>query len=302
MVEELEKSGVTCVPPPIPNQLGPGSLDLRVGKICTFKEMRGRVSLDSPPPLKEEKLGERGLVIAPNEVILITTMEEMIMPQSPEVVGWITNKSSWARKGLSVTTQFVNPGHVGRIELLFENFNNFPLTIHQGDRIAQMVLVSAGYNPSAWYESAVDPFKEDPFGPSFSTLTLGNEFSIFKGFDTYENTIVPEGEDFVLKPDQFVLGITRECVSLEAKDYVGMLVRTNAYFYDRVSVLEGLLNPGFKGKIVLEIKNRGHLPVRLSPGTEIYRVCYCQAFTFGSYLSSPGSKYVGAEKTSHPQL
>ena len=297
LVEELERCGVTCVPPPISNQLGPGSLDLRIGKVCSFKEPEEgcAYSIDSPPPLEKVNL-DRGFSIKPNEPVLITTMEKISLSELPKSVGWITNKSSLARKGLSVTTQMLNPGQKGKITLLVENLSKFPVPIYRGDRIAQMVLISARDIPY-WYKSnsTIDRI------PNFSTLTLGSEFGILKGPETVENLTVSEGKPFVLDPGEFILGITREEVLLESKNVIGMLIRTNAHFYERVYVLEGLLNPGFKGKIVLEIKNGGNLPVELFPGEDIYRICYCPAFTFGSYASSK-SKYVGVDKTSHPQL
>lgn len=304
MVEELERCGVTLVPPPIQDQLGPGSLDLRVGRICTFiksKEHNKIYTLDSPPPLKEENL-DHGFVIEPDTAVLITTMESVHLPLPPRVVGWITNKSSLARKGLSVATQFVDPGHSGPLTVLLENLSRFPITVCRGDRIVQMILIPAEHNPHAWYKAEQTPPRNKP-GPNFLTsLTLGDTFGIFKGSGAVKNITMPEGKSFTLNPGEFVLGITREEISLESEGVVGMLVYTDAYFYQDVWVSEGLLNPGFKGKIVLEIKNRSNLPVKLVPGVEIYRVYYCSAFTFGSYVQTPGSKYVGEEKTNRPQL
>jgi len=297
-VEGIEKSGATCVPPLITNQLGPGSLDLRIGKICSFKEAekRKRYGLHSPPPLKRENL-DKGFCLEPEQAILVTTMERISLPSSPRAVGWLTNKSSLARKGLSVSTQMIDPGHDGTITFLLQNLNSFSAILNRGDRIAQMVMISAKNNPYAWYRTG--PSRAQERIPGFETLTLGNEFGVFKEPDKVENTIE---KSFLLKPGQFVLGITEEEVYLESNDVVGMLIRTNAHFRENVYVLEGLLNPGFKGKIVLEIKNGGHAPVRLFPGEDIYRIFYCPAFTFGSYDKSPKSKYVGTEKTNRPQL
>jgi deoxycytidine triphosphate deaminase len=197
-----------------------------------------------------------------------------------------------------VTSQLINPGHTGKITLLLENLSKFPRTIRRGDRIAQVVFISAKDNPF-WYRTS--PLAKNEHVPKFSNLTLGNEFGIFKESERMETLTVSEGKSFVLNPDEFILGITQEEVYLDSKNVVGMLVYTSSNFYKRMYVLEGLLNPGFKGKIVLEIKNRGSLPVELYPGEEIYRIFYCPAFTFGSYASSK-SKYVGVDKTSHPQL
>lgn len=298
MVEGIERSGATCVPPLIPNQLGPGSLDLRIGEICSFKkaEKGKRYGLHSPPPLKKENL-DKGFSLEPEQAVLVTTMERISLPFSPKAIGWLTNKSSLARKGLSVSTQMIDPGHDGTITFLLQNLNSFPTVLNRGDRIAQMVMISAKNNHYAWYRT--DPSCEQEIIPGFSILTLGNEFGVFKESDKVENTTQ---ESFLLQPGQFVLGITREEVCLESKDVVGMLIRTSAHFYENVYVLEGLLNPGFKGKIVLEIKNGGHVPVRLIPGEEIYQIFYCPAFTFGSYDESSKSKYVGTEKTNRPQL
>jgi len=170
LVDIKESCGVACVPPPAIGQLGPGSLDLRLGKVDLFTN---RMGSDGLPELEEQDIG-KGFVLEPDAFAYVTTAESLQIPASANVTGWLTNKSSQARKGLSVPSQFV-------------------------------------------------------------------------------------------------------------------------------SLSSGLLNPGFEGKIVLEIKNRDrHHPVKIFPGEEVYKIFYCQAATFGRY--GPGSRYVGDDKTNHPQL
>lgn len=105
---------------------------------------------------------------------------------------------------------------------------------------------------------------------------------------------VAEGEKFIIHPNDFVLGTTMENVELPANiagridgrsslGRIGIIVHSTA----------GHVDPGWKGRLTLEISNIGKLPIALIPGM---RFC-CLMF---EEISSPvektyKGKYAGYE-------
>lgn len=111
-------------------------------------------------------------------------------------------------------------------------------------------------------------------------LRLGNEFRIFKmnhqshinpSTDNFENITelvkVEDDKHFMLHPGEFVLGVTKEFIELpddiaaridgrSSLGRMGIIVHSTA----------GRVDPGFTGKLTLELSNIGKLPVRLFPG------------------------------------
>lgn len=134
----------------------------------------------------------------------------------------------------------------------------------------------------------VDPepdWKEQLSGASLD-LRLGNEFRVFdyaqatvmdpKNPQECTNvTKIENGEYFVVHPGEFVLGITEEvvgidstiCSRIDGKSSVGRLGIV-------VHSTAGHVNPGWKGKLTLEISNIGRIPVLLYPGMRICQLVF----------------------------
>jgi len=111
-------------------------------------------------------------------------------------------------------------------------------------------------------------------------LRLGNVFRIFRtnakshidpSKDKLEDSTqimkVEEGKSLTLHPGEFILGVTKEYIELPDKlaaridgrsslGRMGIIVHSTA----------GHVDPGFSGKLTLEITNVGKLPVILYPG------------------------------------
>ncbi len=126
-------------------------------------------------------------------------------------------------------------------------------------------------------------------------LRLGNTFRIFEhsrfpyvdphnpdySKDITKEIKVKEGDPFILQPGDFVLATTIESFTLpidllarlEGRSSLG---RLGIVVHSTASIFE----PGFEGKVVMELGNLGRMPVALYPGM---RVC---AVTFEK-LSSP---------------
>ena len=111
-----------------------------------------------------------------------------------------------------------------------------------------------------------------------------------------EETVVDEGDEFILHPGDFVLGTTHERVAIpddliahvEGRSSLGRLAIV-------VHATAGLADPGFQGHITLELSNLGTAPVALTPGMRISQLTFTELKTPADrpYGEERGSKYQG---------
>ena len=147
--------------------------------------------------------------------------------------------------------------------------------------------------------------------PSSVDLRIGREFKGFRiirkpcidpmdqsDLESYmESFYIDEGEPFIIHPGEFALATTYETIKLpndlvarvEGRSSMGRLGVT-------MHVTAGYIDPGFHGKITLEISNIGKMPVALYTGQ---RVCQIVFETMTSPSEKPyghpdrDSKYMG---------
>ena len=161
----------------------------------------------------------------------------------------------------------------------------------------------------------IDPLEDEKqIQPSSVDLRIGDEFKVFKvirkpyidpldeeDLSSYmESSIVPDGEAFIIHPNEFALATTHEYIKVpgdlvarvEGRSSMGRLGVT-------MHVTAGFIDPGFEGKITLEISNIGAMPVALYPGQ---RVCQIVFETMTSPSEKPyghpdrNSKYMGQKR------
>lgn len=163
---------------------------------------------------------------------------------------------------------------------------------------------------------SIEPL-EDPgrqIQPSSVDLRIGNEFKGFRiirkpcidpldksDLESYmESFHLEQGEAFIIHPGEFALATTYETIKLpddlvarvEGRSSMGRLGIT-------MHVTAGYIDPGFQGKITLEISNIGKMPVALYTGQ---RVCQIVFETMTSPSERPyghperDSKYMGQDK------
>ena len=138
----------------------------------------------------------------------------------------------------------------------------------------------------------IENLPEERIRAGWIDLSLGNEFKIFKTtkhsfidvkepIDNTETVTLDHGETFMLHPGEFVLGHVKENVSIpddlaayvdgqSSLGRIGMVVHITAGFVD----------PGFSGRLTLEMTNVGKLPVLIHPGMKICKLVFFK-------LSSP---------------
>lgn len=131
-------------------------------------------------------------------------------------------------------------------------------------------------------------------------LRLGGQFMIYANYssthiDTQDSATFQgltelvnkrEGDSFIIQPGQFVLASTKELIELpnnlagrlEGKSSLGRLGIV-------IHSTAGKIDPGFKGRITLEISNIGILPIKIYPGMRI-----CQLL-FEELTSEPTKSY-----------
>ena len=136
----------------------------------------------------------------------------------------------------------------------------------------------------------IDPLKdEQQIQPSSVDMRLGDEFKVFKVIrkpyidpkdeediaEYLESSTVPEGEAFIIHPNEFALATTQEYVKVpddlvarvEGRSSMGRLGVT-------MHVTAGYVDPGFEGRITLEISNIGAMPVALYPGQRVCQLVF----------------------------
>ncbi|WP_400217339.1 dCTP deaminase [Methanobrevibacter smithii] len=136
----------------------------------------------------------------------------------------------------------------------------------------------------------IDPLNdEQQIQPSSVDMRLGDEFKVFKVIrkpyidpkdeediaEYMESSTVPEGEAFIIHPNEFALATTQEYVKVpddlvarvEGRSSMGRLGVT-------MHVTAGYVDPGFEGRITLEISNIGAMPVALYPGQRVCQLVF----------------------------
>jgi dCTP deaminase len=138
------RNGTIEIEPFDEDQVGPGSIDLRLGsEFRVFKKLRNalvvedRISLED---LTERLETHESFTLMPGETVLGITQERIKLP--PSMCGWLEGRSRFARMGLVIhmTAGFVQPGVNNRQVLEIGNLAPFPLVLKPGVRICQIIL------------------------------------------------------------------------------------------------------------------------------------------------------------------
>jgi len=143
ILKEIRKGAIE-IDPFDEDQVGPGSIDLRLGKeFRVFKKLRNalvvedRITIEN---LTERLETEESFTLMPGETVLGITQERIKLPVN--ICGWLEGRSRFARMGLVIhmTASFVQPGINNRQVLEIGNLAPFPLVLKPGVRICQIIL------------------------------------------------------------------------------------------------------------------------------------------------------------------
>ncbi|MDP2671133.1 MAG: dCTP deaminase [bacterium] len=156
------------------------------------------------------------------------------------------------------------------------------------------------------------PILEEQLGSCSIDLHLGNTFKIFNhskypyidprnpsiSKELMKEISVPGSEAFIMRPGEFCLAITEESIAL-ADDLLGRLEGRSSL--GRLGIIvhstAARVDPGWEGKIVMELGNIGVMPVALYPGMRICSLTFEQVSTVvdNPYAKRKSSKYVNQD-------
>ena len=138
----------------------------------------------------------------------------------------------------------------------------------------------------------IRPFDPACVQPSSVDVRLGSQFRVFRRLhrpyidvrepaeDVTELVEIDAGTPFMLHPGEFVLGTTLEYVEV-ADDLVGRLEGKSSL--GRLGLLihstAGYVDPGWKGRLTLELSNVANLPITLYPGMKIAQLSFLRLTT-----------------------
>ena len=140
-IKELLKSGELRIEPLDPVQIGPASVDLRLGtSFLTPRTTDGIYSMSAP--IEYERVESTSFVIPAHGFVLATTREVIRLPNY--LTAFVEGRSSIGRLGLFIQNAgWVDPGFDGAITLELFNANHAPMRIEAGRRICQLVVAQS---------------------------------------------------------------------------------------------------------------------------------------------------------------
>ncbi len=157
-------------------QLGPSSLDLRLGKELLLFDNHSIRIIDladkTPPRMRRVQIDEKeGFVLHPGEFVLGTTVEAVNIPD--DLVGRLEGRSSLGRLGLVVhaTAGFIDPGFEGQITLEMQNIGSQPLLLRPHQRICQLCFIRMTQAAGTPYHKKKDTKYHGQFGPVASRIS-----------------------------------------------------------------------------------------------------------------------------------
>jgi len=155
LLERLAQGDLVVSPLLSSDQVGPSSIDLRMGTVVLMARA-GRQSHVDPAAYRSPE-AHRGIesrkqkherfdvpfresfLLHPGSLALVPTLEWVMIPNSLQ--GVVTARSSWAREGLNIATAtIINPLYRGIVTLELANFGEIPIRLCPGLRIAQLAL------------------------------------------------------------------------------------------------------------------------------------------------------------------
>jgi dCTP deaminase len=147
IAKRISDGGLVISPILHPKQLGPCSIDLRMGTVALLSRAGAQSHVDpkeylrktnarhADAQLRQQKHERfdipftRSFLLHPGALILVPTLEWVVVPS--DLQGVVTARSSWAREGLNIATAtIVNPGYRGIITLELANFGEIPIRLY----------------------------------------------------------------------------------------------------------------------------------------------------------------------------
>jgi dCTP deaminase len=143
-IRKMLKDGAMKIAPLDESQIGPASVDLTLSdEWYFFKDEYSRKIVD----LRDTGFQEayelkkaKEITLKPGELCLGKTLEKITLPA--DVMGRLEGRSRYARMGVIIhlTSALVQPGSDNRQVLEIVNLAPFPIKLHAGMRVSQVVF------------------------------------------------------------------------------------------------------------------------------------------------------------------
>lgn len=193
LIERL-RSGDLVVSPVLTNaQIGPSSVDLRMGTVALMARAGAQSHVDPSAYIASSARGQheevrdrqqkherfdipfgKSFLLHPGSLILVPTLEWVRIPN--DIQGVVTARSSWAREGLNIATAtIINPRYRGIITLELANFGEIPIRLYPGLRLAQLALYRLEGRPPAAATSGTTAQFDMSFEPSAGNIAMADE-------------------------------------------------------------------------------------------------------------------------------
>jgi dCTP deaminase len=157
-----------------PKQIGPASIDLRLGTEFLLMRRTREATIDPGETTYTSKtmhdelrvpLGQ-SLWLHPQQFVLGTTLEFIRLPS--DMGAYVLGRSSWGRIGLLVATAvMVQPGYGGTLTLELVNEGDTPICLYPGLRVAQLAVHRLGKRTRKGYARSGAKYLA-PTGPQAS--------------------------------------------------------------------------------------------------------------------------------------
>lgn len=144
-IKKLLKSGKMKIKPLKKDQVGPASVDLTLSDEWYFFKEKYLGELVDLKNVDFKKAHQRFkcemIILGPGEMCLGKTLEKITLP--PDIMGKLEGRSRYARMGISihVTSSIVQPGSNNHQVLEIVNLAPFPVVLHKGMRISQIMFL-----------------------------------------------------------------------------------------------------------------------------------------------------------------
>ena len=186
IVSRLVGKDLVVSPVLSPEQMGPSSIDLRMGTVVLVARAGAQSHVDPSAYRSETKEPDdhdfikdrkqkherfdipylETYLLHPGSLALVPTLEWLALPL--DLQGLVTARSSWAREGLNIATAtIVNPGYRGIITLELANFGEIPIKLYPGLRLAQIAFYNLTPEETEPAEDSQEKMDESQFNMSF---------------------------------------------------------------------------------------------------------------------------------------
>ncbi len=142
-IRRMLKEGRITIEPLEEDQIGPASVDLTLSEEWQFFRPLLKRTVDlKKTPFQNAFVTKRAksIILKPGEMCLAKTIEKIRI--DPDIMGKLEGRSRYARMGLiiHITSALVQPGSNNHQVLEIVNLAPFPVKLHAGMRISQVVF------------------------------------------------------------------------------------------------------------------------------------------------------------------